>query len=72
MDWRLYTAATAAAAAYETALARIFGAAAGEARDDRAHNGSRPDHPLHSACVAKNEAAVAWSAEKRDVSTAAA
>jgi hypothetical protein len=64
--------ATATAAVYEVALERIFGSASGKARDDRAHNGSRPDHPLHSAYVAKTKAAVAWSAEKRNVSTAAA
>jgi hypothetical protein len=30
------------------------------------------DHPLHSAYIAKNEAALAWFAEKRDASAAAA
>ena len=39
--------------------ARHFGAAA-----RRARNGSRSDHPLHPAYVAKNEAATAWIAEK--------
>ena len=43
-----------------------------EVRYDRAHNGSRSDHPLHPAYVAKNEAATAWFAEKRDASAAAA
>ena len=33
MNWRLYTDATATAAAYEAALARIFGTGADEARD---------------------------------------
>jgi hypothetical protein len=33
MDWRLYTNATTAAV-YEAALARYFGAAAGQARDE--------------------------------------
>ena len=60
MDWRLYTDATATAAAYEAALARIFGTGAGNARDDRARNGSRPGHPLHSVYVAKTEAATPW------------
>jgi hypothetical protein len=36
MNWPLYTKATAAAADYEAALARHFGATADEARDDRA------------------------------------
>src|SRR4051812_19532754 len=58
----VFTDATATAAAYEAALARIFGIGSGEARDDRARNGSRPDHPLHSAYVAKNAAAWCWFA----------
>jgi hypothetical protein len=63
MDWRLYTDATATAAAYEAALARIFGTGAGEARDDRARNGSRPDHPLHALYAAKTAAEGAWVAD---------
>jgi hypothetical protein len=43
-----------------------------EVRDDRARNGSRPDHPLHPAFIAKNEAASAWIAEKQNSNAAAA
>jgi hypothetical protein len=46
------------------ALPAGFGAAADEVRYDRARNGSRSDHPLHSAYIAKNEAASAWNREK--------
>src|SRR5205823_3004897 len=54
--WLLYTAATATAAAYKAALARIFGTDAGETRDDQARNGSRPDHPLHPLYAVKTKA----------------
>jgi hypothetical protein len=50
----------------------VSSAGADEARDNCARNGSRPDHPLHSAYVAKTEAAAAWIAEKRNASPAAA
>ena len=70
MNRLLYTKAAAAEADYEAALKRTFGAAAGEARDDRDRNGAQPGHPLHSAYIAKNEAASAWIAEKRDASAA--
>jgi len=43
-----------------------------EARNDRARNGSRPDHPLHSAYIARNEAALAWFLEKQTASAAVA
>jgi hypothetical protein len=72
MNWSLYTKATAAEADYEAALARISGGAAGDARDDHDRNGSRPDHPLHPAFIAKNEAASAWNAEKQSSNAAAA
>ena len=61
-----------ASADYAAALTRYFGAAADEARNDRARNGSRPDHPLHPAFIAKNEAASAWIAEKQNSNAAAA
>ena len=72
MNWPLYTKATAAAADYEAALERTFGAASGEARADCARNGSRPDHPLHPAFITKNEAASAWIVEKQSATAAAA
>jgi len=37
-----------------------------------ARNGSRPDHPLHPAFIAKNEAASAWIVEKQSATAAAA
>jgi hypothetical protein len=54
---------TAAEADYQAALERNFGATATAARADKAHNGSRPDHPLHSFFVAKTETSNAWFAE---------
>jgi hypothetical protein len=39
---------------------RTFGAAACDARYDRARNGSQADHPLHPAYITKTEAAIAW------------
>jgi hypothetical protein len=44
----------------------------GDPRYDRTRNGSRSDHPLHPAYIAKNEAATAWFVEKRNASAAAA
>jgi hypothetical protein len=41
-------------------------------RADCARNGSRPDHPLHPALIAKNEAASAWIVEKQSATAAAA
>src|SRR5436189_219374 len=61
----------AGAAAYEAALARIFGTGAGEARDDRARNGSRPDHPLHLLYAAKTKATGCWFAFNRPTMTGA-
>ena len=72
MNWPLYTKATAAAADYEAALERTFGAASGEARADSARNGSQPDHPLHPLYVAKNESADSWAAEAKNSTAAAA
>jgi hypothetical protein len=65
MNWRLYTDATATAAAYEAALARIFGTGA---RDDRARNGSQPEHPLHPFYAAKTKAARCWFASNYSAS----
>ena len=60
MNRLLYTKATAAEADYEAAFERTFGAAACDARYDRARNGSQADHPLHPAYITKTEAAIAW------------
>ena len=68
MNWRLYTDATATAAAYEAALARIFGTGADEARDDRARNGERPSHPLHPFYAAKTKATGRWLASNYSAS----
>jgi hypothetical protein len=56
----------------KAALERTFGAASGEARVDCARNGSRPDHPLHPAFIAKNRAASTWIVEKQSATAAAA
>src|SRR5690349_2434265 len=52
----------------EAALARIFGTGAGEARDDRARNGSQPEHPLHPFYAAQTKAARCWAAANYSVS----
>jgi len=43
-----------------------------KSRADCARNGSGPDHPLHPAFIAKNEAASAWIVEKQSATAAAA
>jgi hypothetical protein len=40
--------------------------------DSPMRSGSRPDHPLHPAFIAKNEAASAWIVEKQNAAAAAA
>jgi len=71
MNWTLYTTATAAETDYDAALARAFGTGASDARSDCAHNGSRPDHPLHPLYAAKTEASDAWRAETQKAEAAA-
>jgi hypothetical protein len=68
----LYTKAAAAEADYAAALQRTFGAAACEALDDRARNGSRRGHPLHPLYVAKNAASDSWFAETKKANRASA
>jgi hypothetical protein len=68
----LIATAAAASADYAAALTRYFGAAADEARNDRARNGSRPGHPLHPLFVAKNESSDSWIAEAKNATASAA
>jgi hypothetical protein len=71
MNWLLYTKATAAAADCAAASGPSEPPPTRSATTAPA-TGSRPDHPLHPAYIAKNEAASAWFAEKRDSAAAAA
>jgi hypothetical protein len=58
---------------YAAALQRTFGAAACDVRDDRARNGSQPDHPLHPAFIAKKRPRPrgSWKKPEKPDSTAA-
>jgi hypothetical protein len=72
MKWSLFTKTAAAEADYGVALTGYFGAAAGQAPDDQARNGSHSDHPLHGLYAAKNESADAWAGETQKAREAAA